>query len=263
MVVLRISTSLLWLLVIVVIILVVIFGFVKLSKMHAAVNVNSIPSSIEYAIEYFNAAYQNSTLIVPSQYYAAAKSFSINNNKVLENNSLYNSILFGNSKLPSGYYILIDMQNISDLPSSIPFPYNFTAENISNSLRNCQVAKNKTYVFAVCSIYSNVTISLLNRTYVNRSIKLGLGTFAAFPNSTYLYEINGTLVYNGQNTTYFPSVKINKTASYNGVMFLYTDNIAFYLSSADLKTFYGREMFLPNSTLKNVVANFFSARIIS
>ena len=88
-------------------------------------------------------------------------------------------------------------------------------------------------------------------------------TFAAFPNSTALYELNGTLVYNGYNTTYIPSVNIHNTNFYNGMMFLYENNLAVYLSRSDLNTFYGKEMFLPNSTLKNVVANFLSARIIS
>ena len=262
MVVLRISTSLLWLLVVVIILLVIVFAFVKLNKPQNATTA-SLPSSIQYALEYFNAAYQNSTLLVPSQYYAAAKSFSINGNKVVENNTLYDSILFANAKLPAKYYVLIDMENVSSLPSAVSFPYNFTAENMSASLKDCQVAKDSNSVFALCSIYSNVTVPVLNGTYINKSIGLGFGTFVIFPNGTSSYELNGTLAYNGQNTTYIHSVRINNTNFYNGMMFLYENTAAFYLSSADLNTFYGREMFLPNSTLKNVVANFFSARIIA
>ncbi|MGC8533311.1 MAG: hypothetical protein ACP5MV_01630 [Candidatus Parvarchaeum sp.] len=262
MVVLRISPSLLWLLVVVIIILIAVFAFVKLNKAPSTVNVNSIPSSIQYALEYFNAAYTNSTILVPSQYYSAAKALSINGNKAVENATLYNSILFGSAKLPAGYNILIDMENASSLPYLTFFPYNFTTKTLSNSLRNCEVASNKSEAFAVCSIYSNVTIPIANSS-INKSIRLGFGTFVAFPNSTYLYEINGTLSYNGQNTTYIPSIKINNTRFYNGLMFLYENTTAFFLSKADLNTFYGREMFLPNSTLKNVVANFFSARIIS
>ncbi len=263
MVTLRISASFLWLLIIVIIILVAFFVFVKLNKAPATVSTSSIPSSIQYALEYFNAAYRNKTILVPSQYYPAAKALSINGNKVIENNTLYNSILFGSTKLPAGYNILIDMGNASSLPSLIYFPYNFTAENISSSLRNCEVARSKIDSFAVCSIYSNVTVPILNSTYINKSINIGFGTFVAFPNSTYLYEINGTIAYNGQNTTYIPSIRINNTRFYDGTMFLYEGTAAFYLSKADLNTFYGKEMFLPNSTLKNVVANFFSARIIS
>ncbi|MCL4362342.1 hypothetical protein M1585_02570 [Candidatus Parvarchaeota archaeon] len=263
MVVLRISSSLLWLLVIVIIVLLAIFVFVKINKAQPTVNVNLIPSSIQYALEYFNAAYSNATILVPSQYYSAAKALSINGNRAVENNTLYNSILFGSAKLPAGYDILIDMENASSLPSLTFFPYNFTTETLSNSFRDCEVAKNKTEAFAVCSIYSNVTIPIANSTTITKSVRIGFGTFIAFPNSTYLYEINGTLSYNGQNTTYIPSIRINNTRFYNGLMFLYQNTTAFFLSKADLNTFYGREMFLPNSTLKNVVANFFSARIVS
>lgn len=263
MVVLRISTSFIWILIAIIIILLAVFAFVKLNKPQSTVSTTSIPSSIQYALEYFNAAYHDSTILVPSQYYKAATSLSINGNNAVENNTLYNSVLFGNSKLPAGYNILIDMGNISELPSVIPFPYNFTKENLSNSIRNCQVARAKNDAFAVCSIYSNVSVPILNGTVINKSIDLGYGTFAAFPNSTNLYEINGTLAYNGYNTTYIPSVRINNTNFYNGMMFLYENNTAFYLSTSDLNTFYGKEMFLPNSTLKNVVANFLSARIIS
>ena len=263
MVTLRISASFLWLLIIIIIILVAVFAFVKLNKAPATVNTNSIPSSIQYALEYFNAAYRNETILVPSQYYKAAKALSINGNKVVENNTLYNSILFGSAKLPAGYNILIDMENVSALPSLIYFPYNFTAENLSNSFRNCEVARSKIDAFAVCSIYSNITVPVLNSTYINKSIDIGFGTFAAFPNSSYLYEINGTIAYNGQNATYIPSIRMNNTHFYSGIMFLYENTAAFYLSRSDLNTFYGKEMFLPNSTLKNVVANFFSARIIS
>lgn len=263
MVTLRISASFLWLLIIVIIVLVAVFAFVKLSKAPATVSTNSIPSSIQYALEYFNAAYRNETILVPSQYYTAAKALSINGNKVVENNTLYYSILFGSTKLPAGYNILIDMENVSSLPSLIYFPYNFTAENLSNSLRDCEVTRSKTDAFAVCSIYSNISVPILNGTYINKSINIGFGTFAAFPNSTALYEINGTITYNGQNSTYIPSVRINNTGFYNGTMFLYENTAAFYLSRSDLNTFYGKEMFLPNSTLKNVVANFFSARIIA
>jgi hypothetical protein len=263
MVVLRISASFLWLLFAIVIILVVIFALVKMNQAHTTVNTSSIPSSIQYALEYFNAAHSNTTILVPVQYYNAAKALSINGNKVVENNTLYDSILFGNAKLPSGYNVLIDMENASSLPSLIFFPYNFTSENISSSLRNCDVARDKIDAFAVCSIYSNITVPITNGTSINRSINIGFGTFAAFPNSTLLYEINGTLAYSGQNTTYIPSIRINNTRFYNGLMFLYENTTAFFLSQADLNTFYGREMFLPNSTLKNVAANFFSARIIS
>ncbi|MEM0143164.1 MAG: hypothetical protein QXL94_04335 [Candidatus Parvarchaeum sp.] len=260
---LRISASLLWLLIAIIVILVVVFVSVKLTSNNKVIAVNSIPYSIQYALEYFNAAYSNSTLLVPSQYYSAAESFSINGNKAVENNTLYDSILFGDAKLPAGYKILIDMENITSLPSLIEFPYNFTSANLSNSLRDCQVARSKTDAFALCSIYSNVTVPIYNGTYVNKSIDLGFGTFTVFPNSTSLYEINGTITYDGQNTTYVPSVRINNTGFYNGTIFLYEGKFAFYLSTSDLKTFYGREMFLPNSTLKNVVANFFSTRIIA
>ena len=263
MVTLRISASFLWLLIIVIIILVAVFAFVKLNKAPTVVSANSIPLSIQYALEYFNAAYKNETVLVPSQYYTAAKALSINGNKVVENNTLYNSILFGGTKLPTGYNILIDMGNVSALPSLIYFPYNFTSENLSTSLRNCEVAKSKIDAFAVCSIYSNVSVPILNSTYINKSINIGFGTFAAFPNSTYLYEINGTITYNGQNTTYIPSIRMNNTHFFNGIMFLYENTAAFYLSASDLNTFYGREMFLPNSTLKNVIANFLSTRIIA
>ncbi|MCL4376171.1 hypothetical protein M1558_01615 [Candidatus Parvarchaeota archaeon] len=263
MVTLRISASLLWILLVVIIILIALFAFVKLNKAPTTVSTSSIPSSIQYALEYFNAAYKNETILVPSQYYTAAKALSINGNSVVENDTLYNSILFGSAKLPKGYNILIDMENASALPSFIPFPYNLTSENISDSLRNCEVASSKTDLFAVCSIYSNITVPVLNGTNITKSINLGFGTFAAFPNSTSLYEINGTIAYNGQNTTYIPSVRINNTGFYGGSMFLYENQTAFYLSQSDLNTFYGKEMFLPNSTLKNVIANFFSARIIS
>lgn len=263
MVTLRISASFLWLLIIVIIILVAVFAFVKLNKAPTTVSTKSIPSSVQYALEYFNAAHRNETILVPSQYYKAAKALSIYGNKVVENNTLYNSILFGNAKLPINYNILIDMENASALPSLIYFPYNFTTENLSNSLRDCEVARSKIDAFAVCSVYSNISVPVLNGTYINKSINIGFGTFAAFPNSTALYEINGTITYNGQNSTYIPSIRINNTPSYNGIMFLYENTAAFYLSRPDLNTFYGKEMFLPNSTLKNVVANFLSVRIIS
>ncbi|EEZ92996.1 MAG: hypothetical protein BJBARM4_0382 [Candidatus Parvarchaeum acidiphilum ARMAN-4] len=263
MVVLRISTSFIWVLIAIIIILLAVFVFVKINKPSSVVSTSGIPSSIQYALEYWNAAYHDSTILVPSQYYKDATALSINGNKVVENNTLYSSVLFGSSKLPQGYNILIDMDNISSLPSVVAFSYNFTSENLSNSIKNCEVARAKTDAFALCSIYSNVTVPILNGTSINKSIDLGYGTFAAFPNSTALYELNGTLVYNGYNTTYIPSVNINNTNFYNGMMFLYENNLAVYLSRSDLNTFYGKEILLPNSTLKNVVANFLSARIIS
>ena len=261
MAVLRIPTSLLWALAALVVLLLIVFVFVTLHKTSTAVS-SSLPPSIQYALEYFNAARQNSTLLVPSQYYTAARDYSINGNNVIENNSLYYSILFGNTPLPKGYNILIDMSNLSGLSGLINFPYNFTTKNLSGSLRNCQVAGSKIDAFAVCAIYSNVSVPAFNKT-INKTLTLGFGTFVAFPNTSALSEINATIAYNGQNRTYIKSVRINGTAFADGIMFLYENTAAFYVPPGALNTFYGREIFLPNSTLKNVVDNFFTARIIS
>lgn len=261
MAIIRISASLLWGLAALVAILFVSYAFVSLHG--APAPVQQVPLSVQYSLEYFNAAMQNRTLLVPSQYYAAAKDYAVNGNRVVENDTLYSSILFGNASLPAGYDILIDMANASGMPSFISFPYNFTAENISASLKNCQVARSSTRAFYVCSIYSNVTVPVFNGTHITKSINIGFGNFVVFPNSTSLNEINATIAYNGQNRTYIPSIKFNNTVYYNGMMFLYENTAAFYISSADLHTFYGKEMFLPNSTLGNVIANFLSARIIS
>ena len=88
MTVLRIPTSLLWALAALVVLLLIVFVFVTLHKTSTAVS-SSLPTSIQYTLEYFNAARQNSTLLVPSQYYTAARDYSINGNNVIENNSLY------------------------------------------------------------------------------------------------------------------------------------------------------------------------------
>ena len=260
MAVLRIPTYFLWILIAVIIILAVALFFVKLHK-STAVNVNSIPLSIQYALEYFNAAESNSTLLVPSQYYSAAKGLSINNNRVIQNNSLYYSVLFNNATLPEGYYVLMDMGNISSLPDITTFSYNFTVRNLSSSLQNCEIASSKTDAFAVCSIYSNVSVPVLNNT-VTKKINLGVGTFAVFPGNSTLVELNSTIVYNGKNSTYLRSIRLNNTAFFGGSMFLYDNITAFYLSPRALQTFYGREMFFPNSTLKNVLDNFYSVRIV-
>jgi hypothetical protein len=261
MAVLRIPTSFLKVLIVVVVLLVIIFAFVTLHKTNTATT-SSLPYSVQYALEYFNAVKQNSTLLVPSQYYTAARDFAINNNKVVENNSLYYSVLFSNVSLPSGYNILLDMANVSNLPDATFFPYNFTAKNLSSSLKNCEIASSNTDAFAVCSIYSNISVPVLNRN-VTREVNLGFGTFVAFPNNPTLSEVNSTIVYNGENRSSFPSRLLNHTTFLNGSMFLYQNTFAFYLSPADLGTFYGREMFLPNSTLKNVIDNFLTTRIVS
>ena len=260
MAVLRISIYILWVLIAVIIILAIALFFISSHKQNA-ITTNSIPESVQYALEYFNAVKSNSTILVPSQYYTAAKDLAINNNKAVENNSLYYSVLFNNSKLPSGYYILIDMGNISKLPDITFFPYNFTARNLSASLQDCDIASSNTRAFAICSIYSNISIPILNKT-VNKKINLGFGTFAAFPGNSTLIEINSTILYNGENSTYIKSIRLNNSVFLNGSIFLYENTTAFYLSPKALETFYGREMFLPNTTLKNVVANFYSTRIV-
>ncbi len=261
MAVLRIPTYLLWILIAVIVILIVFFAFVKLHKT-TVTSVTSVPSSIQYSLEYFNAAEQNTTLLVPSQYYQAAKGFSINGNSVVENNTLYYSILFNNTPVPKGYNILLDMGNISMLPGVVPFSYNFTTGNISSSLKGCLIASSKTDAFFVCDVYANVSLNISNK-IVNTPVKVGLGTFAIFPNNSTIVELNSTIVYNGENSSYIPSVRLNSTAFLNGDIFLYQNTTAFYLSTAALGTFYGREMFLPNSTIKNVIDNFYSVRIVS
>ena len=95
MVVLRISTSFIWVLIAIIIILLAVFVFVKINKPSSVVSTSGIPSSIQYALEYFNAAYHDSTILVPSQYYKDATALSINGNKVVENNTLYSSVQFG------------------------------------------------------------------------------------------------------------------------------------------------------------------------
>lgn len=261
MAVLRIPTYLLWVLIAAIVILVVVFAFVKLHSSQTTATA-ALPMGIRYALEYFNAVKSNATLLVPSQYYAAAKDFSVNGNKAVENSSLYYSVLFNDTSLPKGYYILLDMENVTALPDIIAFPYNFTLSNISSSLRDCDIARSDTEALSVCDVYSNVSLNISNVT-VNRDIRVGSVTFATFPGNSTLTEINSTIVYNGQNRTNIPSVRLNDTAFMNGSIFIYVNNAAFYLSSQALGTFYGREMFLPNSTLKNVFDNFFTTRIVS
>ncbi len=258
---LRIPVSLLWVMLIVIVILAALLGFLHFNRPNVQTT-SSLPSSIQYSLEYFNAANQNKTLLVPSQYYKAAEDYSINDNKVVENNSLYSLVLFGGVTLPQNYDVLIDISNASYFSDLIFFPINFTLINLSLSLKDCYVASNKTRGFAICEIYSNITLPVLNGTSRNETVKIGEGTFVNFPNST-SSEINNTIIYDGLNRESVSSLKINGTQFYNGVMFVYDNITAFYLSEKDMETFYGREMFLPNSTLKNVVANFGSVRIIS
>jgi hypothetical protein len=260
MAVLKIPVYLLWVLIAVIAILVIAFVFIKLNNKNVS-PANTIPSSVEYALEYFNAANQNSTLLVPSQYYAVANGLAANGNNVVENNKLYYSILFNGTSLPKGYYILMDMQNISALPGAIALPYNFTQKNISSSLQDCDVAGSNSAILSICNLYTNVTVPVLNST-VSKEIRLGYGTFMEFPSNSTTLELNSTIIYNGVNRTNIPSFRVNNTAFSNGSAFVYANTTAFYLSPGALKTFYGSEMFLPNSTLKNVFANFVTVRII-
>ena len=71
----------------------------------------SIPLSVKYSLEYFNGAVANKTLLVPAQYYKAAESMAINNNVMARNQTLYNSILSGNTSLSTNEIAPTKLQN--------------------------------------------------------------------------------------------------------------------------------------------------------
>ncbi len=216
-----------------------------------------LPLAVQYALEYFNAATANKTLLVPSQYYSAAEALAINNNVVVSNQTLYNSVLFGSGVLPQNEYILIDMGALSGLqpPLSVTaFPTNYTTGNLSSSLRNCVLYRNSTDAMALCSVYpSNLSNAVLGNALV-----------ATFPGASSITYINSTILYNGTGSLYVPSYVNPTTAGFkNGTMFIYENTSSFYVPYRLMKTFYGREMFLPAHILGNVFANFYDARIVS
>ncbi len=225
----------------------------------------SIPLSVKYSLEYFNGAVANKTLLVPAQYYKAAESMAINNNVMARNQTLYNSILSGNTSLPANEYILLDFSTLSNLSAQYnvyEFPSSYTVANISSTLRDCLTYSNKTSLLGVCGVYLG---NLSN-------IKLGLATVAVFPGAKNISYINSTVMYNstGGTYSYIPSYINSSSSNFRkGIAFIYENSLGygnttnFYIPGGIMSMFYGKEMFLPPKMLNNVFATFGGARIIS
>ncbi len=226
-----------------------------------------LPNDVQYALEYFNAANSNATILVPSQYYRLAKQFSINGNSAVENDSEYANVLLDNASYPNIDFVLIDMAQLNDLAalynrtgrplsySIIEFPTNYTVENLTQGSRNCAVFKNATREFAQCELYIG-------------NIKYGPISLAVFPGNDALYTIEGAVFYNGSiytknNATYLPtSIAINGTHSKKGIIFVYENIAVFYLPNTLMSTFYGKEMFMPSPIAANVTDSYGEARVI-
>lgn len=236
-----------------------------------------LPSDVVHALEYFNAANTNKTIIVPSSYYSQASLYSINNNKVISNDTEYANILFNNKTYPGINFILIEMNQLNflkqlyseaDLTSSYNltvFPTVYKFGNLSSSERNCYDYGNNTDAFIECEIYISYSIPnpLNSSQKINGTKNFGYIALAAFPASSTLYTINASIFYNGQNRTYIASFVNSSEANFlKGLVFVYENVTTFYLSPAIMKTFYGREMFLPSTMLNNVFDSYGEARTI-
>ncbi len=256
----RIAFKLNYLLIGIVVLVVVILAVLFIKPNHSQ-TAFGLPQSIQYALEYFNAVNTNSTVLVPQEYYSAAKSLSINNNNVVSNSTEYNSILFGNATLPKGEFILIDMSQLSYLSNSsssalsgltknlTQYSVNYTVENLTSAERNCLYFNGSGDSMALCQFYLD-------------GIRIGRLTLVSFPGSS-AYIANASVIYNGENYTYIPSdINSSSTNFVSGIDFIYGGNFNVYLPKALMSTFYGREMFLPQNMLNNVVDSIGEARII-
>lgn len=264
---LRINTRLMSIAIAALITVSIIAYLVLFSNLFQQAPQQQLPTDIQYALEYFNAANSNSTILVPSQYYQLAKQFEINGNSIIENDSEYANILLKNASYPGVNYVLIDMAQLNSLADlynetgSIlsfgitEFPINYTIENLTSGAKNCAVFRNSTREFAQCDLY------VANARY-------GPISLAIFPGNDTLYTVKGAVFYSSNicsksNMTYLPSsVATNGTYSKDGIMFVYENVASFYIPGKLLSTFYGREMFMPPSIAVNVTASYGEARVI-
>ena len=223
-----------------------------------------LPVDIKYALEYFNAVNSNKTIIVPSAYYTYAKALAINGNNVVQNDSLYARLLLGNAPNTGDYYVLIAMSQLDNLSllyneaglaanySIVPFPITYTKQNLTTGARNCLVYSNSSREFSQCNLYFG-------------GVKAGNISLAIFPsNTSALYTVNASVFYNGEQSVYIPStISTNSTNLKLGIMFVYENITTLYLPKELMRTFYGREMFLPLAMLNNVVDGYGEARVVS
>lgn len=222
-----------------------------------------LPSDVAHALEYFSASNSNKTIIVPSEYYSQAMIYSINNNKIISNDSEYANILLKNRKYPGIDFALIDMNTLNYLPqvysnagllfnySITAFPAEYTIENLSNSAKNCINYANSTDAFAQCYLF------ILGS-------KIGPLALATFPGNSTVDTVNASVFYNGTAMRYVPTAILpNSTNFKTGVMFVYIGLTPLYLPPQLMKTFYGSEMFLPTTIAKNVLDSFGEARVVS
>ncbi len=250
----------LWSLVAFAVVIVAITSYLFLSYGAGSTVQPQLPSSVAYALEYFNAVNSNKTIIVPSAYYELAQSYMINNNKLISNDSEYAQILFNNKKYNNTNFVLIDIDQLDaldDLYSAANLPLNYTITvfpssfitgNISNTERNCNVYETNTSndVFAECQIW--VTITSPSNSSQKINVTDGYVGLATFPNNL-TYAINASVFYNGETMTYLPSFVNSSSSNFlGGVVFVYENLTTFYLPPEIMQTFYGSHMFLPNST---------------
>lgn len=239
-------------------------------------SIPQLPVNVVQALEYFNAANSNATILVPSIYYTQAATYSINNNKVVANDSEYAGILLGNKTYPGIEFVLLDMgqlnylntlyshlgitpdYNISVLPST------YTITNLSESARNClYYYGSASNWFAECANYAAVP-NPVNTSQILGYVRNGDITLAEIPGYSGILAINASVFYNGTGMTYLPSSINSSSQNFeNGVIFVYENLTALYLPQQLMSTFYGKNMFLPRSMVDGVLDGYGEARVVS
>ncbi len=240
----------------------VIVSYFLLTNKPSSTGPSPLPSNVVYALEYFNAANSNSTILVPSEYYTQASLYSINNNKVIENDSEYANILLKNESYPNVNFVLIDMNTLNSLSelyadaglnlnySITTFPTTYSITNLSSGDRNCIDYVNKTDMFAQCSLF------VFGK-------RLGPVALVSFPGSSTVDPVNASVFYNGTAMNYIRSAVLSNSTNFRpGVMFVYVNLVTMYLPEELMNTFYGKEMFLPLGMAKNIFDGFGEARTI-
>ena len=225
-------------------------------------NQTSVPIDVRYALEYFNAVNSNQTILVPSQYYSYAEQLAINGNRAVENDTEYADILLSNASASNAGFILIDMAQLNSLPylerlsnapnfTVIDFSTNFVSASIGSSYKNCSIAENSIDLFGICELTFDKAV-------------LGYENVVRLPGSSSISIVNASILYNGHNSTYFPSFANSSSIGLlKGVVFAYENVTNLYLPPGLMATFYGSEMFLPYNKLSNVLDSYGEARIVS